>query len=177
MTLQLYLNTVALLFVLSFNVFRKMDNHSAKIVVCWKVAACDSGPESESAKFYRLQLWLQLWSKRSTPTNSNSGLDSDPAALILTISGGYAIWNHIDPGSMDLVNIRKKEGHFQFGSRKFPENGQRFPENSSKFQKMAKEFQKMAKKAKNVNKNREVAQKGQQHFWSCKKWWKKIKVT
>ena len=45
---------------------------------------CDSGPESESVKFYRLQLQLRLWPKRSTPTYSNSGLDSDSAALLRT---------------------------------------------------------------------------------------------
>ena len=44
---------------------------------------CDSGPESESAKFYRLQPRLRLQTKRSTPTDPNSGFDSDSAALVI----------------------------------------------------------------------------------------------
>ena len=51
--------------------------------------ACDSGPESGSAKFLRLQLRLRLKSKRSTPTDSNSGLDSAPAALMICAHGRF----------------------------------------------------------------------------------------
>ena len=81
MTLRLYLNITILLFLVSFNVFVRMDNRSAKIIVCWRMLYCDSGPESESVKWYRLQLRLRLRPKWLTPTESNSGLDSDPAAL------------------------------------------------------------------------------------------------
>ena len=52
---------------------------------------CDSGPESESVKFYRLQLRLRLRPKRSTPTDSNSGLDSDSAALPRIIANAVGI--------------------------------------------------------------------------------------
>ena len=63
-----------------------MDNRSARIIVCWWVAVSDSGLESEYAKFYWLQLQLQLRSKRlwSTLTDSNSSLDYDSAALLVT---------------------------------------------------------------------------------------------
>ena len=81
MTLQLYLHTVTLLFFPPFNVFETIHTHSGKIIACSRVASCDSGPESESAKFYRLQFRLRLRPKRSTPIDSNSGLDSDSAAL------------------------------------------------------------------------------------------------
>ena len=80
MTLQLYLHIVTLLFFLSFNLFVRVYNRSSKIIVCCRMLACDSGPESESAKFYRLQLRIRLQSKRSTPTASNCGLDSDSAS-------------------------------------------------------------------------------------------------
>ena len=43
--------------------------------------ACDSGPASGSEKIYRLQLRFRPKPKRPTPTDSNSGLDSDFAAL------------------------------------------------------------------------------------------------
>ena len=42
------------------------------------------GPKSESATFCRLQLRLRLQAKWSTPTDSNSGLDSDSSALLTT---------------------------------------------------------------------------------------------
>ena len=70
-----------------------------------QAVACDSGPESESATFYHLQLRLQLQTKQSTPTDSNSGLDSDSAALVKTalvlrsqtvaarVGSGSATWN------------------------------------------------------------------------------------
>ena len=45
------------------------------------LVVCDSGPESKSARFYRLQLRLPLRPKRSTRADSSSGLDSDSAAL------------------------------------------------------------------------------------------------
>ena len=52
----------------------------------YSVAGCyivyDSQPKSESTKFYRLQLRLGLQPIWSTPTDSNSGLDSDSAALV-----------------------------------------------------------------------------------------------
>ena len=60
-----------------------MHNRPSKIIVCRLVLACDSGSESEAATFYRLQLWLRLQPKRSTPT----GLDSDSAALIVCAKG------------------------------------------------------------------------------------------
>ena len=46
---------------------------------------CDSGPESESAKFYRPQLRLRLQEKQATPADSNSGLDFDSTSLILSM--------------------------------------------------------------------------------------------
>ena len=73
--------TVTLLHFLSFNVLGRVHNHLSKIIVCCRVLTFDSGPESESAKFYRLQLRLRIWPKPSTPTDPNSGLDSDSAAL------------------------------------------------------------------------------------------------
>ena len=60
-----------------------MHNRSSKIIACFRLLTCDSGPKSESANYYRLQLRLRLQTKRSTPTNSNSGFDSDSAALVL----------------------------------------------------------------------------------------------
>ena len=71
-------------FFLTFSVFERMYQHSVKIMVCCWLVLCDSGPESQSVKFYRLQLWLRLQAKRSTLTNSNSGIDSDFAALVLS---------------------------------------------------------------------------------------------
>ena len=52
-------------------------------IFCCGVLVCDSGPKSESAKFYRLQLRPRLQPKQSTPTDCNSGLDSDSATLLL----------------------------------------------------------------------------------------------
>ena len=74
------------LLFLVFNVIENTHNHSAKLlvcwrVVCWRVVSCNSGPESESTKFYRLQFRLRIRTKQSTWTDSNSGLDSDSAAL------------------------------------------------------------------------------------------------
>ena len=77
MTLQPYLHTAGRLMFLSFNVFGKVQSRSSKIITCCRMVACVSGPGSESAKFYRLQLRLRLHLKQSTPTDSNSGLDSD----------------------------------------------------------------------------------------------------
>ena len=51
-----------------------MHNRPSKIIFCRRVLICDSGPESESAKFYRFHLRLRLQPKRSTPTDSNSCL-------------------------------------------------------------------------------------------------------
>ena len=82
MMLQLYPHIGILLFFSSFNVFVKVHNRSSIVDVYGRVFACDSGPESESAKFYRLQLRLGLKPKRSTLTDSSSGLDSDSVALI-----------------------------------------------------------------------------------------------
>ena len=90
MTLELYLHTVTLLFFLSFNVFGTMDNRSAESVVCRRLVSFDSGSESESAKFHRLQLRLRLREKWSTPTDSNSGLDTDSAALVITESNAVS---------------------------------------------------------------------------------------
>ena len=81
MTLQLYLHTATVLFFLTFNVFETNPNRSAKIIARW-IVSCDSGPESESTKFYRLQLRLRLQAKWSTPTDSSSDLDSDSASLV-----------------------------------------------------------------------------------------------
>ena len=81
-TLQLKLRTDTLTFFPSFNVFETMHTSSAKIIVCWRVASCDSGPESESAKFYLLQLRIQLRPKRSTQIDPNSGLNFDSAAVL-----------------------------------------------------------------------------------------------
>ena len=82
MTLQLYQHTDTLLLLLSCNAFGRVHNRLSKIIVCFWVLTCDSGLESESAKFYQLQLRLRLRSKRSTPNDSNSSLDSDSAALV-----------------------------------------------------------------------------------------------
>ena len=51
-----------------------------KLTVCSRVIAGESGRESESAKFCRLQFRLWLQSKRSTPTYSIRGVDSDSVA-------------------------------------------------------------------------------------------------
>ena len=40
-----------------------------------------AGLEPESVKFYRVRLRLRLWPKLSTPTDSDSGFDSDSAPL------------------------------------------------------------------------------------------------
>ena len=79
-----FIYTLPIYFFLSFNVFGRVHNRPSKIIFCRRVLVCDSGPESESVKFYRLQLQLRLQPKRSTPTDSNSGLDSDSAALTIT---------------------------------------------------------------------------------------------
>ena len=84
MTLQLYLHSATILFLLSFNVFGRACNLTSKIIVSWWVLTCDSGSESEPARFDRFQ--LRLMRKRSTPTDSNPGLDSDSAALIRIIA-------------------------------------------------------------------------------------------
>ena len=76
--------TQLLSFLPVFQCFRRVHNRSSKIIVCCRVLACDSGRESESAKFYRFQ--LRLKPERSTPTDSNSGLDSDSAALVAIIT-------------------------------------------------------------------------------------------
>ena len=58
-------------FILVFNVYAAIRNPSGKTIVCWRLVSCDSGPESESAKFYRLQLRLRLQENcrlRPTPT-------------------------------------------------------------------------------------------------------------
>ena len=49
----------------------------------WRELTCDSGQDSESTKLYRLQLRLWFQPKRSTPTDPNSGLDSDSTALLM----------------------------------------------------------------------------------------------
>ena len=70
--------------LLSLNIFGRVDNGSAKIVVFWRVVAFDSGSASESVKFYRFQFRLRILPRRATPIDSNSGLDSDSAALPVT---------------------------------------------------------------------------------------------
>ena len=70
-------------FFLSFNVFGRVHNRSSEIIVCCRLLTCDTG--LESVKFHRLQLPLRLQPKRSTPTDSNSGLDSASAALPITL--------------------------------------------------------------------------------------------
>ena len=60
-----------------------MHNRSSKPIVS------NSGPESELAKFYRLLLLLQLQPKRSTPTDSNTSLHSDSAALLLSTNEAH----------------------------------------------------------------------------------------
>ena len=82
------LHPAILLFFLSFNVFGRAHNRSSKIIVCCRVLTCDSGPELESAYFCRLQLRLPLQTKRSTPTYSKFGLDSNSAALLLWHADG-----------------------------------------------------------------------------------------
>ena len=94
MTLELFISTPSLSFFLSFNVFGTMDNRSAESVVYRRFVSFDSGSESESAKFHRLQLRLRLREKWSTPTDSNSGLDSDSAALVIT---GSNVVSHFGP--------------------------------------------------------------------------------
>ena len=79
--LWLYLNATTLLAFLSFNVFVSIDEHSVKIKVCWRVVDCDSRLESQLAKFFWLKLWLSLWPKQLTQTDSNSSLNSDSTAL------------------------------------------------------------------------------------------------
>ena len=58
---------------------------SAKIIVCYRVASCDSGWRRSQQNFYRLQLGLRLRPIQSSPVDSNSGLDSDSAALHTTV--------------------------------------------------------------------------------------------
>ena len=82
MTLQLYRHIVILLFYVSLNIAGRCIAVRPKLLSV-HIVSCDSGPESESPKFYRLQLRLRLQTKRSTPTDSNSSLDSDSAALVL----------------------------------------------------------------------------------------------
>ena len=80
---KLHLNFIYILSLSCFPIYDdigRMHSRSSKVIVCYWVLSCDSGPEPESAKFDRLQLRLQP--KRSTLTDSNSGLDSDSAALL-----------------------------------------------------------------------------------------------
>ena len=79
MTLQVYLHTAPIFFVLYFDVLGRMLNRSCKIIAAYRLLARDSWPESESAKFYRLQ------PKRSTPIFSNPCLYSNSAALITSL--------------------------------------------------------------------------------------------
>ena len=65
-----------------------VQNH---ILQCSQVLVCVSGPESRSAKFYRLQHRLRLQPKRPTLIDSNSGLDSDSAALLTRRLGTGAV--------------------------------------------------------------------------------------
>ena len=58
----------------SFNIsifFGRVHDRPSKIVFCRRVLVRDSGPESESANFFRLQLQLRLQPKRSTLTDYN----------------------------------------------------------------------------------------------------------
>ena len=64
--------------------------------------ACVSGSESESAIFYRLQ--LRLRPKRSAPTDSNSGLDSDSAGQVLTILIAIQVCGWVIREIQDYVN-------------------------------------------------------------------------
>ena len=82
MALGLYLHATTLSFLPVLRCFRNVQCRSSKIIFCCRVLAFDSGPGSESAKFYRLQFRLRLHLKRSTPTDSNSGLNSDSEALV-----------------------------------------------------------------------------------------------
>ena len=74
------LSTLPLNFLPVF-VFLRVHNRWSKIIVCRRVLVWDSGRESELANFYRLQLRVRLQPKRPTPVDSNSGFDSDSAAL------------------------------------------------------------------------------------------------
>ena len=62
--------------------FRAKHTRLAKIIVCKLLVPCDSEPESETVKCYRLQFRLRLQVKRSTPTDFNTGIDSVSAALL-----------------------------------------------------------------------------------------------
>ena len=99
MTLYLYPHIATLLFFLSFNVFGRAHSRSSKIIACCllQMLACDSVPESESAKFCRLQLRLRI-----QPSDSNSGLISDSAALVLCSFIAYTRKNtkHLDDTNM-----------------------------------------------------------------------------
>ena len=66
-----------------FQYFRVITfrNRSAKIIICWRLVSCNSGPKSESAKFYGLQLRLRLNAKQFSPTDSNSSFESNSASL------------------------------------------------------------------------------------------------
>ena len=66
------------------NVSRLIGFRSTIIIGHWEITVCDSGPESESAISYRLQLPLRLRPKQSTQTDFNSGFDSDSAALVMS---------------------------------------------------------------------------------------------
>ena len=65
-----------------FSVFGRVHNRSSKITVCCRLLAFGSGPELESAKFFRLQLLLQLQQKTVDSDDSNYGLNS--ATLVIT---------------------------------------------------------------------------------------------
>ena len=58
-------------------VFWRVLSRMFKIIICCRVLVSNSGLELELVKFYRLELQL------STLTNSNYGVDSDSAALMV----------------------------------------------------------------------------------------------
>ena len=102
---------------LSFNVFGRAHNRPAKIIFCRRVSVCDSGPESGQAKFYRLQLRLQLQPKQSTPTDPNSGLDSNSAALVMSWFESI-LGNTLACRSYHWSNPQKKVTHPKKGHTK-----------------------------------------------------------
>ena len=76
-----FIYTLSLPFLPVFQCFWRVQNSSYKIITCCQGLACDSRLEIKLAKFYWLQLQLQLQPKWQILTSFHSSLDSDSEAL------------------------------------------------------------------------------------------------
>ena len=110
-------HTATLHVFISSNVFGRLYNRSSKIVVFCRVLACNSGPESESHKFYR----LRLQPKPSTLTDSNFGLDFDSSGLVLAVLWSGWSKNHLRSNKKLAVTITFASGSRQNGHFRFPD--------------------------------------------------------